>query len=47
MWAVLLSAYRHLAKAEERKMEEKFGLRYLDYKRRTGRFFPNLKILSE
>jgi protein-S-isoprenylcysteine O-methyltransferase Ste14 len=46
MWPVLLLAYRHLAKLEERDMEGKFGQRYIDYKKRTGMFLPNLRAFS-
>ncbi|HEA47206.1 MAG TPA: isoprenylcysteine carboxylmethyltransferase family protein [bacterium] len=46
MWPVLLFAYRHLAKKEERELEEKFGERYFEYKRETGMFFPNFKALA-
>ncbi len=46
MWPILLFAYRHLARAEEKEMEEKFGQQYLDYKNQTPMFFPNFKALS-
>lgn len=47
MWPILLFAYRHLAKLEEREMENIFGQRYINYKRKTGMFFPNFKVLEE
>lgn len=40
MWPVLLLAYWHLAKVEEKEMEKRFGQHYLNYKRQTGMFFP-------
>jgi protein-S-isoprenylcysteine O-methyltransferase Ste14 len=46
MWPILIFAYWHLAKIEEREMEEKFGQCYFDYKRQTGMFFPNIKNLK-
>jgi protein-S-isoprenylcysteine O-methyltransferase Ste14 len=47
MWPILLFAYWHLAKLEEKEMENIFGPRYINYKRKTGMFLPNFKALEE
>lgn len=48
MWPFLVLAYYHLAKKEEKEMEEKFGEIYQKYKSEVPMFFPLLKgrILS-
>ncbi|MCX7711948.1 MAG: hypothetical protein N2484_19055, partial [Clostridia bacterium] len=40
MFVTMLFAYYLLAKAEEKECEEKFGQSYIDYKNKTGMFFP-------
>ncbi|MFQ5867329.1 MAG: methyltransferase family protein [bacterium] len=47
MWPILLLAYWHLAKVEEREMEKRFGQQYLNYKRETGMFFPKHRPKAE
>jgi protein-S-isoprenylcysteine O-methyltransferase Ste14 len=43
MWPVILFTYIRLAKKEEREMTAEFGREYIEYKRRTGMFFPKLR----
>lgn len=43
MWPILVLAYYHLAKKEEKEMEEKFSEIYQKYKSRVPMFFPLLK----
>ncbi len=45
LWAVLMVVYVRLAKSEERDMEAEFGQAYLDYRARTGMFWPRLNVL--
>ncbi len=40
MFITMLFAYYFLAKVEEKECEAKFGQSYLDYKNKTGMFFP-------
>ena len=47
MWPILLFAYWHLAKVEEKEMESKFGQSYINYRREIGMFLPNFKALGE
>ncbi len=42
MAPLLIYAYVHLARAEERRAEEEFGKAYLEYARKTPAFFPPL-----
>lgn len=39
-FVTLLFGYYFLARAEEKECEEKFGESYIEYEKRTGRFFP-------
>lgn len=44
LWAVLLHPVGHyVVRYEERLMVEIFGQSYVEYQRRTGRFFPRLR----
>ncbi len=45
MFVTMLFAYYILARVEERECEEKFGQSYIEYKNKTGMFFP-FKILK-
>lgn len=40
MWPFLMFLYYRLSKYEERKLENKFGQEFLDYKKRVPAFFP-------
>ncbi len=42
LFVTLLFAYLLLARAEEKECEEKFGESYLNYEKKTGRFFPKI-----
>jgi len=42
MWPVLMLMYYRLARREEKEMEERFGEKYLSYKRRVPMFLPRL-----
>lgn len=44
MWPLLMLLYYRLARREEKDMEREFGAAYLDYKDRTGMFFPKLHL---
>lgn len=41
MWPILVILYYRLAKKEEAALEEEFGERYLEYKRKVPMFLPN------
>lgn len=43
MWPILMFAYYHLARREERAMETRYGEQYLQYRAQTPMFFPSLK----
>jgi len=44
LWAVLLHpVWHYVVRYEERLMVEIFGQAYVEYQRRTGRFFPRLR----
>lgn len=43
MWPILVYAYYHQAKKEERQMEEKFGETYRQYKQRIPMFIPRFR----
>ncbi len=40
MWPILVGLYYRLAKKEERAMEEEFGDKYVEYKKKTRMFMP-------
>ena len=42
MWPLLAMIYYRLAKKEESDIEIEFGQKYLEYRRRTGMFLPQL-----
>lgn len=46
MWPILMLAYYHLAKREEKEVEEKFGQIYQEYKNKTPMFFSSFKLLT-
>jgi len=46
MWPILAYLYYRLARMEERAMEESFGNRYREYKRKVPMFIPFLKLPS-
>jgi len=41
---VIIGFYIYIAKYEERILSEEFGQDYLEYKKRTGMFFPKLRF---
>lgn len=43
-YVTLTFGYYLLARAEEKECEEKFGDSYIEYEKRTGRFFPMIHI---
>jgi len=43
MWPILVALYWHLAKKEDKDMEEQFGEEFLEYKRRVPGFIPRLR----
>lgn len=43
MWPFLVASYYRLARTEEKLAGEKFGLEYLEYKKRVPMFLPSLK----
>ncbi len=44
MWPFLMLLYVRLARKEEQDMEREFGAAYVEYKARTGMFFPKLRL---
>ena len=42
MWPILTLMYYRLAKKEEKELEEKFGITYLEYKQKVPMFLPFL-----
>ncbi|RMD86087.1 MAG: isoprenylcysteine carboxylmethyltransferase family protein [Calditrichaeota bacterium] len=42
LWPILIAAYVWLAKQEEKQLVDEFGEAYLEYAKRTPRFFPRL-----
>ena len=46
MWPVLMFMYHRLAHREEKEMEERFGEKYLSYRRRVPMFWPRLAAAS-
>lgn len=46
MFPILVVMYARLAFAEEKEMENEFGKKYLEYKRRTPIFIPKINILG-
>ncbi len=42
MWPILIFAYYKLAKREETEIEQEFGHKFLDYKKRVPAFIPRL-----
>jgi protein-S-isoprenylcysteine O-methyltransferase Ste14 len=44
LWPLLMLLYVRLARKEEQDMEREFGAAYLEYKARTGMFFPKLHL---
>ncbi len=43
MWPVLVLAYIHLEKVEEKELKSKFPEQYSDYKKKTGMFLPPVR----
>ena len=44
---LIVAAYVHLARREERRMVERFGESYIEYRRRVPMFFPRWRSLRE
>lgn len=42
MWPILMFMYYRLARREEKEMEDRFGAKYLDYRRNVPMFIPRL-----
>ncbi|MGY5852155.1 MAG: isoprenylcysteine carboxylmethyltransferase family protein [Candidatus Thorarchaeota archaeon] len=43
LFSVILIGYNHIADYEERKLEERFGTDFLEYRKRVGQWFPRLR----
>ena len=43
VWIISLPMFYYLARSEEKKLIEKFGEDYLDYKKRVGMFLPRIR----
>ena len=46
MWPILMFMYYRLARREEKEMEERFGDKYGDYRRKVPMFMPWLSATS-
>ncbi|MFP4180905.1 MAG: methyltransferase family protein, partial [Spirochaetaceae bacterium] len=42
MWPVLAFQYHHLARREEKELEEQFGSHWYEYRGKTGMYLPRL-----